>query len=398
LRYRFHDLVRVYARERASAEDPGSYQAAALARAFSAWLALAEQATRLARDDELALHSAAPRFPLDPAVVQQLLAEPLTWYETERPGIVAAVSQAGQAGLSELCWDIAVTAASMFETFSHYDEWRQTHECALAATRRAADQRGEAAVLAGLAALHITQHRYDQAAATLDPALRFFDRSDDRHGHVLALRSKAFLERISGHPDRALQCYQKARSELAGIASPLTEAALLRSTGSLHLELGQPALAQPYLELSAQITSAAGAGRAHTQVLYRLGEAYLSLGHLDRAEQALTQALDNVRSSIRNVRGEAYALYGLGLVKVRSGLHDEAASLLHQALSIARHVGERLIEARVLLALAELHQGDRDHALALLASAQAICQELRTPLWLAKTIQALKEATQATPG
>ena len=43
-RYRFHDLVRIYARERAAAEDPPGTRRTALARVTAGWLALAEQA------------------------------------------------------------------------------------------------------------------------------------------------------------------------------------------------------------------------------------------------------------------------------------------------------------------------------------------------------------------
>ncbi|HKR51972.1 MAG TPA: BTAD domain-containing putative transcriptional regulator [Pseudonocardiaceae bacterium] len=46
LRYRFHDLLRAYARELAAAEEPEADRLAALDRAFGGWLVLAEEAGR----------------------------------------------------------------------------------------------------------------------------------------------------------------------------------------------------------------------------------------------------------------------------------------------------------------------------------------------------------------
>lgn len=382
IRYRFHDLVRVYARERAAAEETPDERTDALGRAFGAWLGLTVQARRKTWGEYLMLKGTAPAFPLDPALSTELMADPVDWYESERACIVTVVRQAGQMGLDELCWELATAATAMFEARSHYDEWRQTHEQALTVTRRAGNRRGEAAVQAGLASLAITQHRYDEAGAALQTALRYFSISD-RVGHIFVLRSLGYLERIHGRHRRALRYYGQARALADGTADRLVQAAVLRSIGSLYLELGQPKLARSYLEHSVEIS---GAGRAHTQALYRLGEIYLVEGELDRAEQVLTQAQESLREGISNVRGEAYALYGLGVVALRRSQPDRAADLLEQALAIARQVGERLIENRVLLALAELYGYDNDRAAELRARAQNIRQELGILSWSGNTL------------
>lgn len=50
---------------------------------------------------------------------------------------------------------------------------------------------------------------------------------------------------------RALQYYERARGLVDGAADRVIQAAVLRSIGSLYLELGQPKLARAYLEHSA---------------------------------------------------------------------------------------------------------------------------------------------------
>lgn len=59
-RWRFHDLVRVFATERASAEDSVAEHAAALRRLGSGWLGLAAQAQRPEFGDRLDLRGTAP--------------------------------------------------------------------------------------------------------------------------------------------------------------------------------------------------------------------------------------------------------------------------------------------------------------------------------------------------
>jgi tetratricopeptide (TPR) repeat protein len=214
-------------------------------------------------------------------------------------------------------------------------------------------------------------------------------------GHVVALRNLAYVDRLHGHPARALRRYQQANLLLLALGNPdpILQAGLLRSIGSLHLERDEPAAALPYLERAETITRAAGSVRATTMVLYRLGELHLAQDEPDRADKVFTEALENVRTHIHSVRGEADALYGLGLVRLRQGEDVEALSLLEEALVIARDVDEHLIEARVLLAMAEHHQTRHNPNLAItvLIDAFAVLRQLRAPLWLARTAQALSD-------
>jgi transcriptional regulator with XRE-family HTH domain len=90
LRYRFHDLLRVYARDRAAVEDPSHEQDAALARAFGGWLALAEQADQHTDQRSMrVIHGDAPRW--HPQMTAAVAADPLGWFEAERAALIAAV-------------------------------------------------------------------------------------------------------------------------------------------------------------------------------------------------------------------------------------------------------------------------------------------------------------------
>jgi hypothetical protein len=53
------------------------------------------------------------------------------------------------AGLDELAWDVAGSLINFLDLRGYLDDWRHTHEAALAAVRRAGYRRGEACLLRG---------------------------------------------------------------------------------------------------------------------------------------------------------------------------------------------------------------------------------------------------------
>jgi DNA-binding SARP family transcriptional activator len=166
-RYRCHDLIRDFARELALTDDKAASRAA-LGRAFGALLDLVEQAHRqIYGGDYSILHGQAPRWRAVDMDQGQLANDaPLAWLEGERMFIMAAVLQGAAAGMDELCWDLAWTAATLFEAGNYLENWPAAQQQALAATRLAGNQRGEAAMLASLGACMLAKHSYETAAWT----------------------------------------------------------------------------------------------------------------------------------------------------------------------------------------------------------------------------------------
>src|SRR6185295_17898906 len=109
-RYRFHDLLRLYARGRADAEDSAAARDMAL-RDLCAWYVdgvaaaaalLYPQMLRLPAD-HAADHAAAPPSRLrldDPGAA-------LRWLDSERANLVAIIAQAPQHRLAAAAWRLA---------------------------------------------------------------------------------------------------------------------------------------------------------------------------------------------------------------------------------------------------------------------------------------------------
>ncbi len=200
MRHRLPALVRLRARERLAEEETEAERSAALRRLLGAWLALAESAVaRYGVAAELLGDppGGAPRWPAGGEPVARPCPDPLAWYEQERGGLLAAVRLAAAADAALSCWSLALALAPLAQAQCRFDDWRESHELALAATRRGGDRLGEAVLLSSLGALDLRERRLDRAAARLGVALDALDRLGERHWAQLTRRSLRALERAS---------------------------------------------------------------------------------------------------------------------------------------------------------------------------------------------------------
>ncbi|MGC5013493.1 ATP-binding protein, partial [Streptosporangium sp. DT93] len=391
IRYRFHDLIRLYARERAHAEETAEDRLASVTRALGCWLALTEDAHQREYGGAFTqVHGTVPRWRPDDA--DELLERPLDWLEAERGALVAAISQAARLGASELCWDLAVTATTLFEARSHFDDWRGTHETALAVAREHADLRGEAAVLCSLGSMYLFQQEPDRAGEHLLAARELFERLGDSYGLALTLRSLSLLDRLAGRYDLALDGFHAAKKIFVETGDRFAEAHVLGGIAQVHTDRGRTDLAEPLLRQALEVFRRLGSERGQAQILNRLGEALLRQDRPEEAEEIARRALVLVRDR-RDGIGQAYILCGLGEIQIRRDLPEAAVESLGEALAIAREVRERFVEARIHLAFGQLHtrRGRFDEAVTHLLEALRLSTDLDTRLWRFRALSALGE-------
>jgi tetratricopeptide (TPR) repeat protein len=379
------------------AEESADGRREALHRVMGSWLCLAREAHRREYGGDFTVLHGAAGWKLPEILTDELLSEPLDWYEQERVGLVAAVRQAADADLDEVCWDLAITTVTLFEARSYLDDWRETHEIALAATRRGGNRRGEAAMLYSLGSLSLYERRFDEAATRLDRALTMFVELDEVHGQGLAQRNLAFLDRVHGDFARALERYEDAVTALRRAGDSIGEAHALSNIAQVRIELRQYPEAERLLERALGIARDVGARRVEAQTLHRLGESYLRRGELARAGEAFGSVLAVVRATGDQV-GEAYNLHGLGLVQIRLEQHQQAEQILGQAHRLAMQTGERLLAGKVCLSLAGEARatGRLDQAGHWLTEARRLFDQLGAVPWRAEADEQLDQVRAAT--
>ncbi|HZO70403.1 MAG TPA: BTAD domain-containing putative transcriptional regulator [Kribbellaceae bacterium] len=393
LRYRLHDLIRLYARERAHHEETSADRTEALRRALGAWLDLVRRGgSQIQGSPGIFLHGSAAVWPLDSELVERLLADPLAWYDSERLSVIAAVRQAAEAGLDELCWDLACHADILMFARSHFDDSRDALHTALAATCESGNRRGQATMLDQLAVLDLERQQFEQARSRLAQALSLFKEIGDDYAYAFSLMKLGAIDRLQGHYDHALHRYHQVLVTMRQAGERALEALTLRFIGSVHLDRAAPEHARPYLEQAVATALTAGSNLVYLQSRISLGDLYLSLEQLDHAEQAFTEAVEAL-PRLGQLTIQALALHGLGQVRLQQGRTQQAATLLQHALSTAHSIGHRLIRARALITLGELHhtQHNLQQAVACLTEAITFCRDIGIPRYLAEALQVYGE-------
>lgn len=389
-RYRFHDLVRLYARERAEAEERADERRAALVRAFGALLVLTEIAHRACEGgDHTIVRGDAPRW--NPDEVRAALAAdapPMTWFRTERAALVSAVHQAADEGLDAICWELAVGGNPIFQAGCHLDDWVGTHERALAVAEAAGDRRGQAMVLDSLWSAHFARREFAAAAACNERTLELFHELGDAYRHALALRKAAQTELAAGRLRDAVLHGLQAHRLLAGFEDGVAAADALGHVGVAYLEAGEPETAIAVLR---EVVATAGEFGAHTLrtiYAYWLGHALLVLGRAGEAESVFLSLYRKATSSFDRI-GLVYARHATGCLHLARGDGDAARHDLTTGLEAAREAYDPLMRMRILIALGDLHriEGDLDAARALFAEAIEAAEDLGAAVWAARALE-----------
>lgn len=390
VRYRLHDLVRLFALERGDEVDSQAERNEAVARAGGAWLSLFElNHIRICGGDYAALHGPAVRVRLDISFSSGHVCDPVGWYESERVALACLIRQTAKLGLSSLCWDLASSGACLYSTLSDHEQWQQAHEHALVVSRRCHDRRGEAVALLGLGGLYVAQRAYAGAQSALSEAGTLFLAMGDDHGLGLVLRQTALVHRVHGEYDQALAGLSESHRLLRGCGDFGALVHALRWTAQIFLERGEVDLAVPYLEEALELTSRLGA-RAVAQVRLVQAEVSLLRGRHTHAEREFSRVLHTVRE-MRDCRGQAHALLGLGRTALARGHHREARQRLMDGLMISRRSLDRLLEAQILLSLGEVFRraGDAVTAETMIRRSVVLFRALDARGWLIRALDQL---------
>lgn len=396
-RYRFHELIRAFARERSSVEDATSVRRAALERVHGALLTLAEAAHRASYGgDFLVVSGPAVRHPVPDAVLRQVERAPSDWYGREIRYLTSAVLQVASLAVPALAWELALRSVVGFEAHIALAAWRETHSAALLAAREAGDELGQAAMSYSLGSLALHEQDLPAAGRLLEDAERRFVALGSAMGEALVLRNRAAMDMQQGRFDDALDRGQRALRTFTEQDDPLGRAFVLRQLAQHAVDVGRDAEAIAELEKAARICGDLGNRRMTALILHRLGETLLSRDDPDRADVVFTQVLGIVRETGDQI-GEAYALLGACAVALRRGRWSEADALAVRARELTERTCERRVGARVELATGtvRLAAGQPERALEILLTARRLFRALPEPVQEAEALLFLGRAAEA---
>ena len=321
-RYRFHDLLRLYARERLTAEDTLATRRAALERTLQTYFERAQEAVSQLRLRPPELPGATA--PAPPHDAQGGLAEAYQWLATEHTGLAVSLDQAWREGLGRLGQALTRLLADFFEVYACRDEWEQTHEMALRAARRAGERHVEASLLRGLGDLRRFQDRLPEAATLFTGSSVIFRELGDTGGEVDSLTGLARTYRRQNRLAEAASCFEECLRLCRGLDDPDREAKAMLFFAKVRRQQGRLEDALALLTSSREIFHSVSSGGyvAYTDLM--IGILCSERGEFDRATDHLQQAL-TFAQALGDPRWEAYALLNLAMAAQGRGLRGRGA-------------------------------------------------------------------------
>ncbi|WP_329388348.1 tetratricopeptide repeat protein [Streptomyces sp. NBC_01351] len=392
LRYRFHDLMRLYAGERVREEEPEGDRWAACDRVFRTFLAIADQAYQREYGGAFGrVRGDAARRDIDPVLLEELLASPLEWFEAERLPLVAVVEQSARMGMDELAWELVASMESLFGFRNYLEDWRRCSEYALDAARIAGNLRGQAVMEHELGAVELRLRRLTEATEWYERALVLYTEAGEAHGRALVLSGLSLIDRLRGEYGRAQERLREVLPVFRAVADRSSESYVLQSLAQCALDQGRPEEALDLCRAAIRVCEGIGVDRRSlAQARHRLACAHLALGHLDTAEIEFTRAMEIVRDR-SDLLGLAYTLLGLAETRLLAGSAEAAERAFLEGLDVARRTRSPMVEGQILLALGEARTGrgreeeGREH----LTDALAIFRRIGSPPWEEKVNAAL---------
>jgi DNA-binding SARP family transcriptional activator len=379
-RYRFHDLVKLYALECAKTEETAGRRTMAVTRALGAWLALAEVADReiTERIGADIVGTALRWWPTPPGLGAQDM-DALAWFDSERLAIGACVAQACGAGLSELAWELAARMVNYYTFRGLYEDWSTTHERALSECIQAGNHLGKAVMSRNLDWLRIIGFK-TASPMVLDKteeAMATFHDLGYRNGEVDVAGILVFVVRHWGDYDHALACASSAMAMAEEAGYELGRARLLYDLAVIHREQGRYASATECAEQCFDIAGRIGTAHDRVLALWELGAACRDRDATEEIINRLRDVTDECRS--RNERLlEAYLQLSLGDLYIRFG-RPGARPLITSALAVFRE--HRVLFGQTvgfrLLGRLEAADGQPERAVSYLTKAVELAGKLR---------------------
>ena len=367
MRHRFHDLIRVFARECLWQEEPDAVRREALLRHHHATLLLAEEADAYLRPGEprLAAQRGGAWLGSDPDVIEMVRSDPQRWFEAERSGLLAVVEQAHDAGLWTIATRMACALAGFFEIRSYWDDWRHSSRLACHAGQQAGDPYDLAVVQHNLGHLHRQRGDFPAATESFQHALDRFSALDRRGGVAATLHGFAQVNLDQGNLHQASANFEQCLLIFRELGDRLGEGVTLRRLGFVRREQGDFAAAAAFFDQALVIFGQLGDQRGQAYTRHSIGVLHREQGRLHQAIACFDQALPAF-SRLSDRRGEATTLHGLGDAYRDCGRDGAAMASFERCLVIFRELGDPLWEAAVLHSMGELHreQGRLDEAIA----------------------------------
>ncbi|MFJ8147083.1 AfsR/SARP family transcriptional regulator [Streptomyces sp. NPDC096048] len=329
-RYRFHDLVRLYARACAERDEhPPSERGAALSRLLDFYLATAAGVYAIERPGDRLVDGLEPTE--YPGLTFDDGSAALDWLYSEAAPLLACVRQCAGTARSRRAVDLLWAAKDLTESGANSHQYEATARAMCDATEEAGDARAQGRARTTLTNVLLVSGRIQQAAEQAEAAMTLAEAARDT-------------------------------TAVSWVAN---------DRGLISLHQGRFADGRAFLEQAIDGYRAADNRAGEALSLCNLSRAHLGMGNTEKAvaiaHRGLTAQLD-IGKTMRLANGH----FTLGIALTAAGRHGEALQQFSDALGIFEGHRQRLWQGTTNFRIAEVHLAARRPAQAAQHSEQAL--------------------------
>ncbi|MEO3977876.1 BTAD domain-containing putative transcriptional regulator [Streptomyces sp. CAU 1734] len=376
-RYRYHDLLRLFARELCARTDPAERTDGALGGLLAFLLATVGNAYRVVRPghriaellDETS--AAGVEFPGARAAY--------AWFDQERDSVLQVVRQsARRAPLVGPAADVLLGLDPLLERAYAWGDTVEPARAVVNAAERAGLAHAEAAARYLLGGALWQLSRPMEGSGHIERAARLCREHDDPVVLAEVLNVRALIAAShDGHNSRSVALLNEAREFQRVIGNMSGEANTLGSIAFAHVMLDEPAKAAEVTATGLALYRRLGDRMGEAQTLIHRGTALRMLGDTDAAMNCYGRSLELSRDlGMRFL--EANLLHRIAEIRLIQGDPAAAVTVADQARALSHEISMVRTEARALTtlgrALAAL--GRRDRAMLCLRESVAIYRRL----------------------
>ncbi|MGI5338527.1 BTAD domain-containing putative transcriptional regulator [Streptomyces sp. CA-181903] len=365
-RYRFHDLLRLYARSCAERdEQPPAEREAAMSRLLDFYLSTAAGVYVLERPGEQLLKHLTPTR--HPGLVFTDSERASDWLYAEAPSLLACAWQYADSRGDSLrrAVDLLRAAKDLTESGAHSRQYRQVATALLSAAQAAGDTWAEGRARTVLAHVHSLAGQFDAADEQAMHAVRLGLANDDALPCCYASNIRGItavyqhrLEDAERYIEQALEWFRKDGNRPG-------EASALSNLSRVHADTGRTGTAVGLAEQSLAIYRETNGTWRIANALYTYALILATAGNHAHALRVYMEALEIFRTH-RQRMWEGWTLYRMAELYCETGDSARGASHAEQALVQVRGIGGEWRRGSILAVLgrclAALGQPERARA------------------------------------
>ncbi|MFI1965711.1 BTAD domain-containing putative transcriptional regulator [Streptomyces pathocidini] len=375
-RYRYHDLVRLYARACAERDElPPSLREEALSRLLDFYLATAAGVYALERPgDRLVDHLERPERT---GLVFASRDAALDWLFAESDPLLACAQQAASHGMARRAADLLMAAVDLAESGANARRFEATATAVGDAARTADDLRAEGRARTMLAHVHSLSGRFGAADEEAKRAMVIGLAAEDPLPTCRIPNQRGIIALYENRHEEAQAYLGQAIEAFRADGNRPGEASALCNLSRVHLAMNRTASAVELAQRGVEIYAALGASLRRANGKYALGVALTRAGRPAEALEQLSDAYGVFHES-RQRLWEGMTLFRMAEVHLAARRASQAAAQAEQALAVLRGIGGEWRRGNVLTVLGRaLHSvGHRDRARACWDEALAIYESL----------------------